>query len=94
MLRVSVVRSTIRSLWKAKTFTIVAVATVAVGIGVPMAIGCPGFREADDEPGGPKVVLLTYAIVIVVFSLTAFAAAVVPARRALRVDPLVALRAE
>jgi ABC-type lipoprotein release transport system permease subunit len=35
---------------------------------------------------------LTYAGVIVVFSLTALAATILPARRALRVDPLVALR--
>jgi ABC-type lipoprotein release transport system permease subunit len=32
--------------------------------------------------------------VIVVFALTAVAAAIVPVRRALHVDPLVALRAE
>jgi putative ABC transport system permease protein len=37
---------------------------------------------------------VTYAAVLVLFAATACAALVIPARRALRVDPLVALRAE
>jgi predicted permease len=37
---------------------------------------------------------LTYAMVLILFAATACAALIVPARRALRVDPLVALRAE
>ena len=44
----------------------------------------------DVSPADPA----TYAAVIVVFALTAIAAAILPVRRALRVDPLVALRAE
>jgi ABC-type antimicrobial peptide transport system permease subunit len=37
---------------------------------------------------------LTYALVVVLFAVVACAALVVPARRALRVDPIVALRAD
>ena len=37
---------------------------------------------------------LTYAAVLVLFAATAFAALIVPARRALRIDPLTALRAD
>jgi ABC-type antimicrobial peptide transport system permease subunit len=44
----------------------------------------------DLSPADP----VTYAAVLVVFAAVAAAAVVVPARRALRVDPLVALRAD
>jgi predicted permease len=44
----------------------------------------------DVSPADP----ITYAAVLVLFTATACAALVVPARRALRVDPLTALRAE
>jgi ABC-type antimicrobial peptide transport system permease subunit len=44
----------------------------------------------DVSPADP----LTYAAVLALFAAVACAAVVVPARRALRVDPLVALRAE
>jgi putative ABC transport system permease protein len=37
---------------------------------------------------------LTYAAVLVLFAVTACAALIIPARRALRVDPLTALRAD
>jgi putative ABC transport system permease protein len=37
---------------------------------------------------------LTYGAVLAIFAATACAALIVPARRALRVDPLTALRAE
>jgi len=37
---------------------------------------------------------LTYVMVLILFAATACAALIIPARRALRVDPLVALRAE
>ena len=44
----------------------------------------------DVSPADP----LTYAAVLVLFGATACAALIVPARRALRVDPLTALRAD
>jgi putative ABC transport system permease protein len=44
----------------------------------------------DVSPADP----LTYATVLVIFAATACAALIVPARRALRVDPLTALRAD
>jgi ABC-type antimicrobial peptide transport system permease subunit len=44
----------------------------------------------DVSPADP----LTYAVVLALFAVTAGAALIVPARRALRVDPLTALRAE
>ena len=44
----------------------------------------------DVSPADPA----TYGIVLAIFAATACAALIVPARRALRVDPLVALRAE
>jgi predicted permease len=44
----------------------------------------------DVSPADP----LTYAVVLVLFAATACAALIVPARRALRVEPLTALRAE
>ena len=68
-------------------------------VGVGMAIGLVGALAgarvlrgvvSDVSTADP----VTFAIVIAVFGLTAAAATVVPARRALRVDPLVALRAE
>jgi ABC-type antimicrobial peptide transport system permease subunit len=37
---------------------------------------------------------ITYATVLIIFAATAAAALIIPARRALRVDPLTALRAE
>jgi len=44
----------------------------------------------DVSPADP----LTYVAVLLIFAVTACAALIVPARRALRVDPLTALRAE
>jgi ABC-type lipoprotein release transport system permease subunit len=71
-------RYALRSLWNAKTVTPVPVATLALGIVSDLSAVDPA----------------TFAIVIEVFGVTAGAATLVPARRALRVDPLVALRAE
>jgi ABC-type antimicrobial peptide transport system permease subunit len=44
----------------------------------------------DVSPADP----LTYAAVLMIFAVTACAALIIPARRALSVDPLTALRAE
>jgi ABC-type lipoprotein release transport system permease subunit len=44
----------------------------------------------DMSPADPMV----YAVVVIIFLLTAAVASILPARRALRVDPIVALRAE
>jgi predicted permease len=65
------------------------VAGMAIGL-VGAAIASRAIRSVvfDVSPADP----VTYAGVIVVFSLTALAATILPARRALRVDPLVALR--
>jgi putative ABC transport system permease protein len=44
----------------------------------------------DVSPADP----VTYVVVLALFAATALAALIVPSRRALRVDPLIALRAE
>ena len=52
--------------------------------------GCRFFRRVGITATDP----LTYLLVVVLFTATACAALILPARRALRVDPLVALRAD
>jgi predicted permease len=68
---------------------------VAVGMGTGLVAAMAAARVmrsvvVDISPADP----LSYAGAIVVFALTALAATLVPARRALRVDPLIALRAD
>jgi predicted permease len=68
-------------------------AALGMGIGLVAAVAASralGSVLFDVSPVDP----LTYAAVLVVYSAAALAAAIVPARRALRVDPLIALRAE
>jgi predicted lysophospholipase L1 biosynthesis ABC-type transport system permease subunit len=66
-------------------------AGMAIGL-VAAAIGGRALRTllVGITPADP----LTYALVVALFAATACAALIVPARRALRVDPLTALRAE
>lgn len=68
---------------------------VAVGMGIGLVLALAAARVMrtvvfELPPADP----VSYAGAIVVFALTALAATLVPARRALRVDPLVALRAD
>jgi predicted permease len=70
-------------------------AGLAVGLGLVLAIaklGGDGIRQAlfQVDPNDPLVFLM----VSILISLVAFAATIVPARRATRVDPAIALRAE
>ncbi len=68
-----------------------AIAGVAIGAVAAVAIGrLVRTLVAGVEPASPA----TYALVVVVFLAIAALACIVPARRALRVDPLIALRAE
>ena len=66
---------------------------VGIGIGVVLAIGLTRFMQTllfEVQPTDP----LTYATVIVVLGTAGAAACYMPARRAMRVDPVEALRAE
>jgi predicted permease len=68
---------------------------VAAGMAVGLVAAAIAVRAAsslvvDVSPSDP----LVYGVVVAIFVLTAAAASILPARRALRVDPIVALRAE
>jgi ABC-type antimicrobial peptide transport system permease subunit len=67
----------------------------AVGVAIGLAGAAVSGRLIESRlfgvtPADP----LTYTSIVVVFAVVSAAACVVPARRALRVDPLLALRAE
>ena len=89
----STTRQAIRSLWKAKGFAAIAVATIALGIGANTAVFSVvdavllrplPFKDAD------RIVTLTHANP----KRDMRDATILPVRRALRVDPIVTLRAE
>jgi len=68
---------------------------VAAGVAIGLVAAAIGGRAMQTllvgiTPADP----LTYAAVVALFAATACAALIIPARRALRVDPLIALRAE
>ena len=64
---------------------------MAIGIVASVLVG-RGLRSLlfDVSPADP----ITYAVVLLIFSAAAALALLIPARRALRVDPLIALRAD
>jgi predicted permease len=66
---------------------------MGVGVGVPLAVLVSiGFRSVFVDVGGVDLVVISIATATL--SLAALAASAIPARRAARVEPLTALRAE
>ena len=71
----------------------VVLALLGVGAGVPASLALTRLL-AGTLPGISATDPLTYVLVITLLAATALLASYLPARRAIRVDPLVALRAE
>jgi ABC-type antimicrobial peptide transport system permease subunit len=83
----------LRMLRRNPGFAAVAVATLGLALGLPASLALsqtPRSFLFGITPGDP----LTLAAVSVLLAAAALLAAYVPARRATRVDPMVALRAE
>lgn len=76
------VRHAIRSLLRSPGFALTAVLCLAAGIGASALYGV--------TPADPVTFVIVVAVMITVAALACF----VPARRAARVDPVIALRAE
>ncbi|MGH9846543.1 MAG: hypothetical protein ACREEM_48210 [Blastocatellia bacterium] len=92
-----------RMLLKNPGFTLIAVVTLALGIGavaaIGMAIGWLGAAAlvrllAGFLFGISALDAVTFAAIPVVLALVALLASYLPARRAARIDPLLALRVE
>jgi len=83
----------LRMLIKAPAFSIIAIVTLALGIGANSALGATRIM-ATLLYGVSANDLSTYAIVIAVLGGAALLASYLPARRAMKVDPMVALRYE
>jgi putative ABC transport system permease protein len=90
-------RFALRLLAKQPGFTVVAVVTMAIAIGLVTGLGAAfGASRVlqqllfEVRPFDP----LIFGVVASVFAAVGIIAAVIPARRATRVDPLTALRAE
>jgi predicted permease len=72
---------------------VAAMATVGIGVGVALSLGLARYVEAQLY-GVPARDIVTIAAAAIVLAVVALAAGWLPARRASRVDPMIALRQE